>query len=58
MRNVVYLELIICRRPILFEHNCTFLCLAALRVLRPKLVRLVDGILTEKQKIEALSVSV
>ena len=23
MRNVVYLELIICRRPILFEHNCT-----------------------------------
>ena len=23
MRNVVYLELTICRRPILFEHNCT-----------------------------------
>ena len=23
MRNVVNLELIICRRPILFEHNCT-----------------------------------
>ena len=23
MCNVVYLELIICRRPILFEHNCT-----------------------------------
>ena len=23
MRNVVYLELTICQRPILFEHNCT-----------------------------------
>ena len=26
MRNVVYLELTICRRPILFEHNCTSEC--------------------------------
>ena len=24
MRTVVFLELIICRRPILFEHNCTY----------------------------------
>ena len=23
MRTVVFLELTICRRPILFEHNCT-----------------------------------
>ena len=30
MRNVVYLELKICRRPILFEHNCT--CLTSVMI--------------------------
>ena len=30
MRTVVFLELIICQRPILFEHNCTFNVIAPL----------------------------
>ena len=41
MRTVVFLELTICRRPILFEHNCT-------------VFEIIDGTTLEDGKLKVL----